>query len=147
MIFILIGASIGFLIIKIFQARKIIKNLTPAMENFVINISIFCAFAISLTVIAVFVNYFEETTIWNLWAEEVKISDLAVVKKGYFNYIYICCLLCGIFSNVLYYYQVMKLRIQEEEANKERDSDAWRQIFVFRDFKCFFYDLQCSHSL
>ena len=109
---------------KIFKARKIIKNLTPAMENFVINISIFCAFAISLTVIAIFVNYFEETTIWNLWAEEVKISDLAVVKKAYFNYIFICCLLCGIFSNILYYYQVMKIPIQEEEANKERDSDA-----------------------
>ena len=125
MIFIIIGANIGFYIIKIFNARKIIKNLTPAMETFVINIIVFCAFAISLTVIAVFVNYFEETTIWNLWAEEVKISELAVVKKGYFNYIFICCLVCGFFSHVLYYYQVMKLRIQEEEeANKERDSDA-----------------------
>ena len=120
MIFIIIGANIGFYIIKIFKARK---NL--AMETFFVRIMMFCAFAITLTVIAVFVNYFEETTIWNLWAEEVKISDLAVVKKAYFNYIFICCLLCGIFSNVLFYYQVMKLPIQEEEeANKERNCDA-----------------------
>ena len=125
MIFILIGASIGIKIIEIVKTRHIIKNLTPAMETFIVKIIMYCASAISLTVIAVFVNYFEETTIWNLWAEEVKISELAVVKKGYFNYIFICCLLCGIFSRVLYYYQVMKLPIQEEEeANKERDSNA-----------------------
>ena len=124
-IFILLGASIGFKIIEIVKTRHINTNLTPATEQFVINIILYCAFAISLIVIAVLVNYFEETTIWNLWAEEVKISELAVVKKGYFNYIFICCLLCGIFSNVLFYYQVMKLPIQEEEeANKERDSDA-----------------------
>merc|ERR1719203_1030575 len=125
MIFICIGASIGFFIIKIVKTRHINKNLTLATEQFVISIILYCAFAISLTVIVVFVNYFEETIIWNLWAEEVKISELAVVKKGYFNYIFICCLLCGFFSNVLYYYQVMKIPIQEEEeANKEKDSDA-----------------------
>ena len=96
MIFIFISADIGSVIIK-----KIIRN--PAKQEFPLSIIVFCAYAISLTVIAIIVNYFEETSIWNLWAKAVKLSDLAIVEKGYFNYIFWCCLFCGIISKVWHY--------------------------------------------
>ena len=83
-----------------------------------------CLYTITLTIIAIFVNYFGNTNIWNLWAEEVKLSDLAIVKKRYFNYIFASCILCGIISNVLHYYQVVPVQEKEEEANKEKDSNV-----------------------
>ena len=102
MIFIIIGLAIGCSIIKV-----IIRNRAPEKKIFLTGIIQVCVFGTSLIVIAIIVNYFEETTIWNLWAEKVKLSDLAIVKKKYFNYIFGCCLLCGIISMVLHYYQVM----------------------------------------
>ena len=120
MIFIIIGAGTGSGIgLALFKKGDLKK---PAKLRLFINIILFCAYAITLTVIAILVNYFEETNIWNWGAKEVKLSDLAVVKYNYFNYIFVSCLLSGIISQVLYIYQVMKIPNQEEEeAKKEGD--------------------------
>ena len=119
MIFLFIIFVIGYLIII-----KCIRNMADTKKQFILHIIIFCLYTITLTAIAIFVNYFGNTSIWNLWMKKVKLSDLAIVQKAYFNYIFASCLLCGIISNVLYYYQVIPIQEEEEEANKERDSDA-----------------------
>ena len=111
MIFFFIIFAIGYFIII-----KCVRNMADTKKQFILHIIIFCLHTIILTVIAIFVN----TKIW----KEVKLSDLAIVKKRYFNYIFASCLLCGIISNVLYYYQVIPVQEKEEEANKEKESDV-----------------------
>ena len=120
MIFFFIIFGIGYLIII-----KCFRNMADTKKELIILLLNFCLYTITLTVIAIFVTYFENTSIWNLWIfSSVKLSDLAIVQKAYFNYIFASCLLCGIISNVLYYYQVIPVQEKEEEANKEKESDA-----------------------
>ena len=87
--------------------------MADTKKQFILQILIFCLYTITLIALAIIVNYFEGTSIWSFWA--VKLSDLAIVQKAYFNYIFASCLVCGFISQVLYYYQVMKLPATQEE--------------------------------
>ena len=115
------------ILLLFFIIIKCIHNMTNTKKQFILQILIFCLYTITLTAIAIVVNYFEGTstlTVQGYSLVTVKLSDLAIVQKAYFNYIFASCLLCGIISNALYYYQVIPIQEEEEEANKERDFDA-----------------------
>ena len=99
------------LVVGKFVFRKIpcIQNLSVAYKKLIIRLIKLSLFVLTLIAIAVLVNCFPETSIWNWGADEKKLSDMAIVDKAYFNYIFACCIISGFVSNALYYFQVMPL--------------------------------------
>ena len=59
--------------------------------------------AIVLAGIAIMVNFYRETWIWNLWADGYKLSDVAIVSLGYFNIVLGICISSGIISILFLY--------------------------------------------
>ena len=76
--------------------------------------------AMILIVIAVLVNFYPETWIWNLWAQGYKLSDVAVVNSGYFNIVFGSCIFSGFLYVILHYFQVSKPE-QEKQAKIEEE--------------------------
>ena len=102
---------------KLFSAR----NSTGTYSLSFLNYTIF------LVVIATLVNFYPDTFIWNLWAKGYKLSDVAVVRSGYFNIIFGACTSSGIISVALNYFQVTKPECKDKtkiEGEKKQEIDA-----------------------
>ena len=97
-----------------FQAKLLGKTITQAAGMFV--------FAMVLIVIAVLVNFYPETWIWNLWAQGYKLSDVAVVNSGYFNIVFGSCISSNFLYVILHYFQVSKPE-QEKQAKIEEEGE------------------------
>ena len=76
---------------------------------------------LSLIIVAIVVNNYPDTIIWNLWDDGFRLSDLAIVKKNYFNIIFGVYAASEIFSRILYFFQIKP--ILEEDAAKKEESN------------------------
>ena len=77
---------------------------------------------IVLTVIAILANVYPDTTIWNLWDDSFKLSELAIVDRGYFNIVF-GVILCGILQLILHRFHFMKPENEEENSEKKPESE------------------------
>ena len=87
---------------------------SKAIEEFYFYVITVFVGILTLAIIFIFVNFYEEKTIWNWWAEPVKLTELAIVQKKYFNTLFGICLPSGVIGIILYYFQVLKPRLKEE---------------------------------
>ena len=73
-----------------------------------------------LTIIAILVNCYVDTKIWNLWAEPVDLSQLAIVKRiNYFNTIVGVCLTSGV---IYHAWEFKRIFIDKKSQNSsEKD--------------------------
>ena len=78
---------------------------------------------IVLTVIAILANFYPDTTIWNLWDDSFKLSELAIVDRGYFNIVFGAVILCGILQLILHRFHFMKPENEEENSEKKPESE------------------------
>ena len=92
----------------------IFKRLSRANHAFNSQIILRLGFVITLTVISFYVNYDKETTFFNWWDEPIKLEELAIVKKSYFNIVVGICIASAIISLILYYFQVYKPNLKED---------------------------------
>ena len=79
--------------------------------------------ALVLAGIAIMVNFYKETWIWNLWADGYKLSKVAIVSNGYFNIVLGICISSGIISIPFLYFQGKKSE-QEEQAKIDRSTQT-----------------------
>ena len=79
---------------------------------------------IVLVVIAVLVNFYPETWIWNLWAQGYKLSDVAIVSSGYVNIVFGSCISSGILYVVLHHYQVRKPELEKQAKIEEEGEET-----------------------
>ena len=75
----------------------------------------------TLTVIAVLVNYYPDTVIWNWWGQKsFKLSGLIIVKKNYFNTIFGVYAASEVISKILYHFKI-KQEIENEDKNEDEN--------------------------
>ena len=99
------------------QKYKLFEALLSAYTNWDLKVVVskylifyqFFANTITLSVIAFLVNQYPDTEIWNLWDDAYKLSDLAIVKRGYFNIVLGVCLSSGFLTMVLFFSQIRKM--------------------------------------
>merc|ERR1711935_197722 len=80
----------------------------------------FFNYAIPLVVIAILVNFYPDTYIWNLWDDGYKLSYVAIVTEGYFNIVFGIIISSGILMVVLNYFQVTKPEREEQARIEEQ---------------------------
>ena len=88
-----------------------------------------CVITLILIILTIIVNFYEETTFWNLWAKPIKLSELAIVKRKYFNTVSGVCISSTIISVVLKYIQIDKPAIGVESVDEsEKPEDSAEQM-------------------
>ena len=105
---------------KEFEAE--LSKIQPIATYIVFIITAFSN-GIVLTVIAILANFYPETTIWNLWDDSFKLSELAIVDRGYFNIVFGTVILSGILQLILYRFHFMKPKNEEENSKKKPESE------------------------
>jgi len=80
--------------------------------------------SMTLIVIVILASCYPDTSIWNVWAESYKLSDLAIIKKNYFNTISAICLSSGIIHIIVFIghaYQLSK-ECHKNAVSQEKES-------------------------
>ena len=108
---------------EMFEVLQFLKTASPFFSLFLLLLSegVFYS-TIVLVVIAVLVNFYPETWIWNLWAQGYKLSDVAIVSSGYVNIVFGSCISSGILFVVLHYFQVIK-PVLDKQAKIEEEGE------------------------
>ena len=99
------------------QKYKLFEALLSAYTNWDLKVVVskylifyqFFANTITLSVIAFLVNQYPDTEIWNLRDDAYKLSDLAIVKRGYLHIVLGVCLSSGFLTMVLFFSQIRKI--------------------------------------
>ena len=91
------------------------------MEFYQFLLLFFITSLLPLTIIAILVNCYVDTKIWNLWAEPVDLSELAIVKRiNYFNTMVGVCLTSG----VIYHAWEFKRTFIDKESQISSEMDV-----------------------